>query len=234
MATGSVPAREAVPSATRRVSAAERRAQYLRVAADLVTEQGADAVTMEAVAAGAAVNKALLYRQFSNRAELLLTLFEQETGELDRRVATAIEGADDFDAKVRAWITAWFSYMGRRGTLYYRLVSAVSTIASGSAAPPHRERQRRLVKQNGRWFSEEFGLPLEQGNDVASILYAGLTGAIERWVASPTAATRRRLEETFVQMVLGGLGQLAASTSAPAVSSNGGGGAARARRPPRS
>jgi hypothetical protein len=113
----------------------------------------------------------------------------------------------------------------------------VSTIASGSAAPPHRERQRRLVKQNGRWFAEEFGIPLEQANDVASILYAGLTGAIERWVASPTAATRRRLEETFVQMVLGGLGQLSvpeAEAALPAVSSNGGGGAARARRQPRS
>jgi AcrR family transcriptional regulator len=146
VATGSVPADDAAPSAARRVSAAERRAQYLRVAAELVTEHGADAVTMEAVAAGAAVNKALLYRQFSNRAELLLTLFEQETGELDRRVATAIEGAGDFDSKVRAWISAWFSYMGRRGTLYYRATStltpasepAVSSNGGGGAARARR------------------------------------------------------------------------------------------------
>lgn len=222
------------PPAPRRVSAADRRAQYLLVAAELVIEHGADAVTMEAVAAGASVNKALLYRQFSNRAEILLTLFEQETTDLDRRVDTAIAAGDDFEAKVRGWITTWFSYMGRRGTLYYRLVSAVSTIASGSAAPPHRERQRRLIKQAGRWYADEFEIPLEQANDVASVLYAGLTGAIERWVASPTGATRRRLEETFVQMVLASLARLRAEAEADPVSSEGNGVAARRRRSPRS
>lgn len=219
--------------ATRRISSAERRAQYLEVAAELVIEHGADAVTMEAVAAGASVNKALLYRQFSNRAELLLTLFEQETNDLDARVAVAMGAAETFDDKVRAWIKTWFSYMGRRGTLYYRLVSAVSTIASGSAAPPHRERQRRLIKQHGRWYADDFSIPLEQANDLASILYAGLTGAIERWVASPNAPTRRRLEETFVQTVLGSLDRLAAE-SPEQISSNGDGAVARGRRPPRS
>src|SRR5688572_3814945 len=107
----------AKPSATKRVSAAERRAQYLDVAARLITEQGADAVTMEAVAAAANVNKALLYRQFANRNELLLTLFEQETSALDARVTEAIVAADTFEDKVRAWVHTWFTYIGRSGTL---------------------------------------------------------------------------------------------------------------------
>src|SRR5688572_16468163 len=88
----------------RRVPSTERRAQYLEVAAQLVMDGGADAVTMEAVAAGANVNKALLYRQFSNRSELLLTLFEQETSDLDARVSNAIAAADGFEDKVRAWV----------------------------------------------------------------------------------------------------------------------------------
>ena len=203
----------------KRVSAAERRGQYLDVAADLVTSSGAEAVTMEAVAAGANVNKALLYRQFSNRNELLLTLYEQESGELDRRLLEAMEGLDDFEERVRAWVHAWFSYMGRRGTLYYRLVDAARTIASSTAERPHRERQRRIVASHAAAYAKHFGLEADEAADASAILFSGLNGAIERWVASPTATTRRRLESIYVDSVLGTL-QRVASHPKPA---NGGG-----------
>ena len=193
---------------TRRISSSERREQFLRVTAEIVLEHGAEGVSMEAVAAAANVNKVILYRQFPNRVELLLTLFEQETAELDARVAAAMDAATGFEDKVRAWIHAWFSYMGRRGTLYYRLVDAARTIASGSPAPPHRARQRRLIKHHGLWYAETFGIPTDQAFDTAAILYAGLTGAIDRWVAAPTSATRRRLEETYTQIVIGGLDRM--------------------------
>ena len=201
---------------TRRVSSTERRAQFLRVAADIVLEHGVDAVSMEAVAAAANVNKVILYRQFPNRVELLLTLFEQEAAELDERVAVAMDAASGFEEEVRAWVHAWFSYMGRRGTLYYRLADAARTMSAGSPAPPHRARQRRLLKHHGLWYAETFGIPTDQAFDTAAILYAGLTGAIDRWVASPTAATRRRIEETYTQLVLGGLERMAANPVPPA------------------
>jgi AcrR family transcriptional regulator len=216
--------------ATRRVSAAERRAQFLEVTAEIVREHGADAVSMESVAAAANVNKVILYRQFSNRAELLLTLFEQETAELDGRVAAAMDAVDGFEGKVRAWVHAWFVYMGRNGTLYYRLVDAARTLASGSAAAPHRERQRRLIKQHGLWYAETFGIPVDQGFDTAAILYAGLTGAIDRWVGAPTAATRRRLEETYAHVVLGGLASMASAPREPAVHDEKTNGGANGRR----
>ena len=56
----------AMPGA--RLTAAQRKQQFLDVAAQLVVEQGADTVTMEAVAARAGVSKALSYRYFSNGA----------------------------------------------------------------------------------------------------------------------------------------------------------------------
>ena len=202
---------DAAAPAPRRIASAERREQFLRVAAQLVLDHGVDAVSMESVAAAANVNKVLLYRQFSNRNELLLTLFEREAADLDERVADAMEAADGFEAKVRAWVHAWFSYMGRRGTLYYRLVDEARSRASGAPKQPHRERQRRLIKQHGLWYADTFDLPTDQAFDLAAILYAGLTGAIDRWVAAPNAATRRRLEETYTQLVLGGLDRLAAS-----------------------
>ena len=201
---------------TRRRSAAERRAQYLEVATALVTEHGADAVTMEAVAAGANVNKALLYRQFSNRSELLLALFQQETQALDSRVLAAMDAADGFEGKLRAWVHAWFAYMGRQGTLYYRLLDAARTVASSAASSPNRERQRRLIVFHGNWYAEEYGIATDEAHDIAAVLIAGLSGAIDRWVGSPGAATRRRLEETYVQMVLGSLERVSSASNGSA------------------
>ena len=74
----------AIPGA--RLSAAQRREQFLDVAAQLVVEQGADAVTMEAVAARAGVSKALSYRYFDNAGALLVALFEREVIDLDRKI----------------------------------------------------------------------------------------------------------------------------------------------------
>jgi hypothetical protein len=103
--------------------------------------------------------------------------------------------------------------MGRSGTLYYRLVDAARTVASVAAERPHRERQRRIIKFHGRWYEDEFGIPADQAADIAAILYAGLSGAIERWATSPGATTRRRLEETYVNMVIGTLERVQATTT---------------------
>ncbi len=83
----------AMPGA--RLTAAQRKQQFLDVAAQLVVEQGADTVTMEAVAARAGVSKALSYRYFSNAGALLLELFEREVVELDDQIRQAVtERAD--------------------------------------------------------------------------------------------------------------------------------------------
>src|SRR5690348_865428 len=94
----------AVPAT--RTSSRARREQYLDAAARIAEEHGVAMVTMEAVAGAVGVNKALLYRQFDNRGELLLELFDRETAELDRRALEATANVSGFEPKVRAWANA--------------------------------------------------------------------------------------------------------------------------------
>lgn len=189
-----------------RVSSRDRREQYLDAAAGIASEQGVAMVTMEAVAAAVGVNKALLYRQFDNRGELLLALFERETAELDQRVWDAIGGVRGFEPKVRAWAKAWFDHLAERASLFGRLMEA-RTIAP-EVAVRHRERLRRLERTYGEWYAEELGIPVEEARDAARVLLAGLGGAIDRWNTAPSRATRNRLEQTYVELMLGGLRQL--------------------------
>lgn len=197
------------PSKVRRVSSKDRREQYFKVAGELAIKQGVDAVTMEAVAAGVGVNKALLYRQFSNRGELLLALHQRTVSELDRRIVAAIQSERTLEDKVRAWIHEWFDYMSDYGLLLRRMMEA-PTVAR-EVERPARSRQQKVNQRNGDWYSAELGLPIDVGRDAAAIIYFSLGGVIERWTEAPTGATRRRLENTLCEMVLGGLKRLSTS-----------------------
>ncbi|MFD0331453.1 TetR/AcrR family transcriptional regulator [Streptacidiphilus monticola] len=64
-----------------RADAARNRAKLLEAAQTLVREQGAENVTMEAVAAAACVGKGTVFRRFGDRAGLMYALLDQ--GERD-------------------------------------------------------------------------------------------------------------------------------------------------------
>jgi AcrR family transcriptional regulator len=62
---------------TERADAARNRARLLEAAASLVQEQGAEHLTMDAVAAAACVGKGTVFRRFGDRVGLLLAVLDQ-------------------------------------------------------------------------------------------------------------------------------------------------------------
>jgi AcrR family transcriptional regulator len=61
-----------------RGDAARNRALLLEAARNLVAERGADAVTMDDVAAAAGVGKGTLFRRFGSRAGLMMVLLDED------------------------------------------------------------------------------------------------------------------------------------------------------------
>lgn len=61
-----------------RGDAARNRALLLAAARRLVDEHGADAVTMDDVAAAAGVGKGTLFRRFGSRAGLMIVLLDED------------------------------------------------------------------------------------------------------------------------------------------------------------
>ncbi|MCX8568532.1 MULTISPECIES: TetR/AcrR family transcriptional regulator [Hyphomicrobiales] len=62
-------------SSTKKLPKAERRAQLLEAAQELVREEGTDALTLARVAERAGVSKPIAYEHFGTRAGLLMALF---------------------------------------------------------------------------------------------------------------------------------------------------------------
>ena len=65
---------------TRRMSASARREQLLDVTTELVTEQGFQNVTIEAIAQAADITRPIVYQHFANLDELLDAVVEREMG----------------------------------------------------------------------------------------------------------------------------------------------------------
>jgi AcrR family transcriptional regulator len=77
---------EALPRERERADARRNRERILTAASRLVSEQGIDAVSMDAVATAACVGKGTVYRRFSDCSELLRALVEEPEREFQESV----------------------------------------------------------------------------------------------------------------------------------------------------
>lgn len=115
----------------------QRRSQLLAAAADLVTEAGVAALTMEAMAALAGVSKALPYRHFANADDALVALYHQEIASVRRRILEAIDGLSG-DAVIEAAVGAYMDAVVDRGPLLTVLAGAGSSVPELAEGPERR------------------------------------------------------------------------------------------------
>jgi AcrR family transcriptional regulator len=187
-----------------RLPRSERREHLLDVAAQLILEKGIEAVTMEGVATAAGVSKGLGYAYFANSGTLLRALLNREVRKLNDRVFSAFGKEDDFEARLRAVIHAWFDHIEEQGVLMGRLLQATRNDG------PHVEARNAYNRFNEQWWADlaerELGVPNGRGRIATAIILTGLEGVVQRW--TQCGDTREELEEVFMRVAMGGLQNL--------------------------
>ena len=183
-----------------RMRAPERRQQFLDVAAKLVLDRGPDAITMERVCELAEVNRALIYRFFANRDELLVQLVERESQHLDEAVNAALADTTTFEEETRAIISTYLDLELRNQMVVSRRVGSMST-------PPGLllEWQRARNESTVRFLAEiqRRYRPELSGHD-ALVLAASLGSAVTGVLALAEAGLETsRLVDTFVHVCIG-------------------------------
>lgn len=201
MTVGATDAGSIVRTRGARLTRDERRAHFLDMAAEIITGQGADSVTMEGVAARAGVSKALGYRYFTNRDDLLMALFDREMAILDRRISDAVASADNFEDGLRAIVVSWLELIVERGRLLGSLQQ--SKLIEGPVE------QRRLDRQEGidRFFAHlitsEYDLDRDDAMLVAATLVSGSEGAMRIWINQ--GWSRTKIADRYVRLSLGAI-----------------------------
>jgi AcrR family transcriptional regulator len=189
-----------------RLGRAERRDALLDAAARMVARGDIDGVSMESVAAATRVSRALVYKHFANRRELLGALYEREASRLHAELTAAVEAADSLDGQVRALVHGALDAQASRGATFAALGQA------GARTPAQRELQRRRDRRTLEFFTRSARAELGVDEDDASVVLGVALGAIasvlSRWRQDPTDEHAGRLEEAFVAMTVGGLERL--------------------------
>src|SRR4051794_2132750 len=96
----------------------------LDAAAEMVAAGEIDQVSMETVAERAGVSRALVYKHFANRHDLLTALYERESAHLHARLATDVEQAGSLEEMIRALVDGALAAQARRGATFAALAAS--------------------------------------------------------------------------------------------------------------
>jgi AcrR family transcriptional regulator len=192
-----------------RLARADRRDALLDAALALVAEGDIESVSMEAVAERAGVSRPLVYKHFANRSELLAAVYQREAAVLHAELSAAVVAAESVADMFRALVRGALRAEAQRGAAFAALRAA------GLRTRERRDEQRRRDRGTLRYFAanaeRDFGLDEPTARTAVGILLGAIDPVLAQWRRHPTQEQAAMLEDTYVAIVVGGLGQLGPS-----------------------
>lgn len=196
-----------VTTETARLGRAERRDALLDAAAHLVATGEVEDVSMDSVAEVAGVSRALVYKHFTNRQDLLSALYERESAHLHAQLSADVQAADGLAEMLRALVRGALSAQAARGATLAALG------AHGGRTRAQRDLQRRRDGRTLRYFARqamaELGLDDAAATVGLGISLGAIPAVLTQWKARPTRAHAALLVDAYVAMAMGGLKELA-------------------------
>jgi AcrR family transcriptional regulator len=194
-----------------RLPRADRREALLDAAAALVAAGEVQVVSIESVADRSGVSRALVYKFFDNRADLLAALYHREAALLHEQIAAKVRAADSLAGMYRELMHAAIDAARDRHAVFAALHAA------GAYTHGEQDEQRKRDEHTVRVFAEravaEFGLPERAARSATTLLLASVHTAVSQWLRKPTADHAVQLEAAYLSLVQGGLSHLAAAAT---------------------
>ena len=197
-----------------RLARARRREDLIDATVELIVAEGVEAVSMEAVADRAGVSRPLVYKHFANRSEMLTAVYRREAGLLHSELAAQVRAADSLEGMYRALVRAAYRATAQRGTLFAALRTAGAW--NRELRREQEVRDRRTVRFFADHVSAEFGIPTAEAQAATAMLLTSIESVLIQWRTRRTGANAALLEETYLDIILGGLERLAERTATQA------------------
>ncbi len=190
------------------LSSDERREVLLDVTRDLLAEGGPRAVSMGTVAERAEVTRALVYKHFDNKHDLLSAVYQREAKKLDRAIRREVnEAPAGFEPKFRAFTRAVLGAV----EVHRPFFAPMRSLGVGDASRrDQRSWDRRTVGYFADLAASEYGLDPRIARSVISILLSGVDSLVGQARSKSTAADLQALEDTYVEATIGALTRVAA------------------------
>lgn len=189
----------------RRLSKPDRRRLIEQAAAELFAERGYAATTLEQIAAAAGVSRPLLYKHFSDKKELHLTLIGQHRDALLGRLAQGLGEPAPLGERIQRVADAWFSYVEENPFAWSMLFR--DTTGDPEVKGFYRDMQATARETLAALIraEPELDLPAERVEPTAEFFRSAMTGLALWWAEHPDVP-RSLVVDVVVSAVRSGLG----------------------------
>jgi AcrR family transcriptional regulator len=184
-----------------RAHRAQRRRDFVDAALRVLEAQGPD-LLMDAVAAEAGVTKPVLYRYFSDKAELVEALAERGSAILAERLLPAINAGTPALDSVRDGVTAYFAVIDEYPNLYWLLARHV-TIEGGRLSGPVQRNKESIASALTAVFSDYlwvFGLD-SGGAEPWAYGVTGLVQSTGEWWLQRRSMSRAHVVDLVTRLI---------------------------------
>jgi AcrR family transcriptional regulator len=204
-----------------RLAPAERRAQLLDVASQLLEAGGSDALRMDAVARSAGVTRPVVYEHFGDREGLIVALIEKHGARLDagpaqegeaalppRRAATGA-GSTSLEDEVAAGVRWYLAQVRTQGAALRGLLRS-----AGMSPRVEQARSAIWIAATERWatrYREEVDIDPVEARALAAFHLHGLWALADQHLAGTLSA--RHVERLHLAIVRSSLKAVAADRS---------------------
>jgi AcrR family transcriptional regulator len=180
---------------------AQRRREFVDAALRVLEAHGPD-LLMDAVAAEAGVTKPVLYRYFSDKAELVDALAERGSAVLTERLLPAINAGTPALESVRDGVGAYFAVIDEYPNLYWLLARHV-TIESGHLSGPVQRNKESIASALTAVFSDYlWAFGLDSGG--AEAWAYGITGLVQstgEWWLQRRSMSRAHVVDLVTRLI---------------------------------
>lgn len=184
-----------------RLQGPARRDALLDAVVALVRQQGVHGVSMESVAERTGVSRALVYKHFANRSELLAAAYRREASKLHEDLAVEVSAAASLEEMYQALLQGSMRAAVERGQTLAALRAAGGW--NRDIRREQRARDRETVRAFAAVAARQHGIERGRAASVTAVVLGALDAVLAQWRIDPTEESRAVLEETYLAMVAG-------------------------------
>jgi AcrR family transcriptional regulator len=192
------PAGQRTPPMTRTL----RRLQLLKIARQLVADEGMGALTMMALSERARVAKPVIYSHFPNRSAVAIALLDEHFDALSHFVRQHLVGAKTLEDYLARMVDAAFEFEGTSETPVRKITNGFS---AGDEVNEAFLRYEEAFRKHWEQVLESFGMQRNLVPVAAYALASMMDNAVYTFSISPQQKVAR---DTLKAMLLGAVGAL--------------------------
>jgi AcrR family transcriptional regulator len=182
-----------------RMPRAVREAQMVAAAERLFSERGYHGVSMDEIATASGITKPMLYDYFGSKEGLFLACVERARGRLFEEIASAVRGADEAEAALRAGVEAFLAFAHEQRETWTVLFGEGGRFNETAAAI--RAEQAGLIAQLLRELPGWEREPDAEELDALAHIFVGAAEAIAFWAVDRPGVTLDRVADHLMAVL---------------------------------